>query len=152
MHMPSIKSTSLIGSIACVIFAASCSPQQQQGAAIGALGGGALGAIAGNDSGDVIRGAAIGAAVGTGVGALREDAQRREAAEREAYGNNYGGNNDGRYGPAPQPTRDYPVARRTDNPNHVISPYPPYNVVDVRDIRRGELARDPTTNEIFRVP
>ncbi|MEO0446450.1 MAG: hypothetical protein AAF191_10295, partial [Verrucomicrobiota bacterium] len=30
--------------------------------------------------------------------------------------------------------------------------YSPYNVVDVRGFRSGELAIDPTTNKVFRIP
>ena len=72
---------------------------------------------------------------------------------------------DGRYGPgdefptepmpapAPQPRRDqYPMAERTANPNQVLSPYPPYNVIDVEGFRTGQLAKDPSNGKIFRVP
>lgn len=55
--------------------------------------------------------------------------------------------------PAPQPTRDqYPTAERTDDPNRVLSPYAPYNVIDVEDFRSGQLAKDPSNGKIFRVP
>jgi hypothetical protein len=63
----------------------------------------------------------------------------------QAYGNQ--APNDGRYGPvtpdsqgvpdpygqrpAEQTVDPIPVARRTENPNRIISPFPPYNVVDV---------------------
>ncbi len=53
----------------------------------------------------------------------------------------------------PQPTRDqYPVAERTDNPGRVISPYSPYNVIDVEGFRSGQLAKDPSNGQIFRIP
>jgi len=51
----------------------------------------------------------------------------------------------------PVPER-YPVAERTANPNQVISPFPPYNVIDVTGFNSGQLARDPSNNEIFRLP
>lgn len=56
--------------------------------------------------------------------------------------------------PPPEPTRpgEYPVARPTDKPNEVISPFPPHNVIDVEGFRSGQLARDPSNNRIFRVP
>ena len=142
----------------------SCTHQQQQGAAIGTLGGAAIGAVAGDDSRDVLRGAALGAALGTGVAALSEDAQRRREAEMNYYGSpGQGGNPPGGQASQPpyqapisppaQPGRDpYPMAQRTNIPNQVISPYPPYNVMDVTDVRSGQLARDPKTGEIFRVP
>jgi hypothetical protein len=56
--------------------------------------------------------------------------------------------------PPPQPPRpgEYPTATRTANPNEVISPYEPYNVIDIEGFRSGQLARDPSNNQIFRVP
>jgi hypothetical protein len=51
------------------------------------------------------------------------------------------------------PTRDeYPTAEKTDNPNQVLSPYSPYNVIDVEGFRSGQLAKDPSNGKIFRVP
>jgi hypothetical protein len=51
------------------------------------------------------------------------------------------------------PTRDqYPLAERTANPNHVISPYAPYNVINVEGFRSGQLAKDPSNQKIFRIP
>jgi hypothetical protein len=54
----------------------------------------------------------------------------------------------------PEPLRpgEYPVARPTANPNEVISPFPPYNLIDIEGFRTGQLARDPSNNRIFRVP
>ena len=53
----------------------------------------------------------------------------------------------------PPPSRDqYPVAQRTANPNQVLSPYSPYNVIDVEGFRPGQLAKDPSNGRIFRVP
>ena len=49
----------------------------------------------------------------------------------------------------------YPLATATDNPMQVISPYPPYNVIDLSDLPKpvsGQLARDPSNQKIFRVP
>lgn len=54
--------------------------------------------------------------------------------------------------PAPTRPGEYPTARPTANPNEVISPYAPYNVIDVEGFRSGQLARDPSNNQIFRVP
>lgn len=54
--------------------------------------------------------------------------------------------------PAPPQREQYPTAERTDNPNQVISPYAPYNVIDVEGFRSGQLARDPSNQKIFRVP
>lgn len=128
-----------------VLACSHCTPYQQQGAAIGALAGGALGAVAGDDGHDVVRGAAIGAAAGTGIAAASESARRNQPP-------GYGDGSPPYGGPPPEPRPDYPVARRTGNPNRVISPYPPYNVIDITGFQSGDLARDPTNQQIFRVP
>ena len=52
----------------------------------------------------------------------------------------------------PPVSNGYPVAERTDNLNQVLSPYSPYNVIDVEGIRSGQLAKDPSNGKIFRVP
>lgn len=58
-------------------------------------------------------------------------------------------------------TGNYPTGERTDRPDQVISPYDPYNVIDLnviessgatRLLKSGELARDPSNMKIFRVP
>ena len=50
-------------------------------------------------------------------------------------------------------TRDqYPMAEKTANPNQVLSPYAPYNVIDVEGFRSGQLAKDPSNGKIFRIP
>jgi hypothetical protein len=54
--------------------------------------------------------------------------------------------------PAPKPRPTYPDAKRTDNPDRVISPYAPYNVIDVEGFKSGALAKDPSNGKIFRVP
>lgn len=53
--------------------------------------------------------------------------------------------------PAPQPP-SYPTAQKTKNPNEVISPYPPYNVIDVTGFKSGQKAKDPSNKKIFIVP
>ncbi|MES2982939.1 MAG: hypothetical protein V4727_11545 [Verrucomicrobiota bacterium] len=54
--------------------------------------------------------------------------------------------------PQPTPRDQYPVAERTSNPNHVISPYAPYNVINVEGFRSGQLAKDPSNQKVFRIP
>lgn len=54
--------------------------------------------------------------------------------------------------PQPQPRATYPTAKRTANPNEVISPYAPYNVIDVEGFKSGDLAKDPSNKKIFRIP
>ena len=59
-------------------------------------------------------------------------------------------------GPAPAPTPPgiggYPTATKTANPNQVLSPYEPFNVIDVEGFKSGQLARDPSNQKIFRIP
>ena len=70
---------------------------------------------------------------------------------------------DPQYAPQPRPDRappvtapgTYPLATATDNPMEVISPYSPYNVIDLSDLPdpgSGQLARDPSNKQIFRIP
>jgi hypothetical protein len=62
--------------------------------------------------------------------------------------------------PEPQPTQpstpgNYPTARRTANPDQVLSPYEPFNVIDISGpprFKSGQLARDPSNQKIFRIP
>jgi hypothetical protein len=44
------------------------------------------------------------------------------------------------------------VATRTSHPNQVISPYEPYERIDITGFHSGQLARDPSNKKIFRIP
>jgi hypothetical protein len=113
------------------------------GAATGAAIGGAL-----HGRGDqALAGAAIGAAGGYLIGkAVKNERQR---AYNEGYyegrGDRYPDDrhSDSRY------YRDYPTARLTGREGFVISPYHPYNRIDVRGIPRGAQVEDPSTGKIF---
>src|SRR5471030_1851415 len=74
-------------------------------------------------------GAATGAIIGAASGALIGAAVEQDEARR--------------YGPPPE--GGYPVARFSDTPGLVISPYPPHRLVDVRGIPHGAMVRDPST-------
>ncbi|HEY8961016.1 MAG TPA: hypothetical protein VIM57_02360 [Luteolibacter sp.] len=54
--------------------------------------------------------------------------------------------------PSPAGRKEYPVAERTNKPDQVLSPYAPYNVIDVAGFKSGQLAKDPSNGKIFRVP
>ena len=54
--------------------------------------------------------------------------------------------------PPPTATGGYPTATRTANPDQVLSPYEPFNVIDVAGFTSGKLVRDPSNQKIFRVP
>lgn len=145
-----------------------CTPYQQQGAAVGGLAGAAAGAVFGDDRRDVARGAAAGAALGVGAAALREDQERRRrnydryGIPPEPYDDGRRGDRDRDYRPPPPrdngrsapppPRRDYPSAQRTSNPDEVLSPYPPHHRINVEGFSPGQLAKDPKTGKIFRVP
>ena len=47
---------------------------------------------------------------------------------------------------------DYPFALKTENSGFVKSPYPPFALMDVRDIKPGGLAMEPDSDRIFRIP
>jgi hypothetical protein len=56
--------------------------------------------------------------------------------------------------PPPAPTRpgEYPTARPTAKADEVVSPYEPYNIINVEGYKSGQLVRDPHNKQIFRVP
>jgi len=121
----------------------SCTPTQQQYGLGGAAAGAAVGALAGGDSEDVLKGAALGGAAGTGYAVYRERQQNNNS--RPVYNTP----------PPPTPqvnTQDYPAGYITETPGIVISPYEPNNKVNVKGFKPGQLAKDPTTGKIFVVP
>ncbi len=145
------RNVAIAAMITVSVAAVSCTQYQQQGAGLGALGGAALGAIAGDDSSDVIRGAAIGAAAGTGVAAYQEN-QNKKAGNYNNGGDNYRGPVSSQP-PAVPTAQRYPLAKVTTNPNLVQSPYPPHNIIDISKLGPNEtIARDTSAGKIFRIP
>ena len=142
-----LRSTISAAIITAAISYSSCTQYQQQGALVGGLGGAAVGAIAGDDGEDVLKGAALGAGVGAGAAALKENHDRNQG-----YYNTGGDQVAPPQPPAPTQTKNYPTATATENQNLVISPYKPHNVIDVRGFQSGQLAKDPSNNQIFRIP
>ena len=60
--------------------------------------------------------------------------------------------------PKPRPG-SYKKGHKTKHPNHVISPYPPHNLIDIsrnpktgEPFRKGDFAKDPSNGQIFRIP
>ncbi|MEM0969274.1 MAG: hypothetical protein AAGJ31_08000 [Verrucomicrobiota bacterium] len=47
---------------------------------------------------------------------------------------------------------EYPEATWSELEGVVVSPFPPYQKLDVKDMDPGSLALDPASNEVFRVP
>lgn len=134
-HSPSMKQKLIVVAALAVLFT-SCTPYQQQGAAVGGVAGGLLGAAAGRDTESTLKGAALGAGLGTGIAAWKENQQ--------------GGG--GQSPPPPPSSGSYPYAERTSTQGQVISPYAPYNVIDVRGMRSGSKAIDPSCNKVFIIP
>lgn len=134
------------------LLSASCTPYQQQGAAIGGVAGGALGAVAGGNSRSTVKGAALGAGLGAGIAAMQENNRRAQGQNQphgqQPYGQPYGQ----QQAPYQAPDSDYPYAERTSTPGEVLSPYAPYNVIDVRGFRSGSKAKDPSCGKVFIVP
>lgn len=118
--------------------AVSCTPNQQQGAAVAGVAGAAVGAIAGGSGTSTAQGALLGAGIGATAAAMQESSRNQNSGYNEPYR-------------APR-NNDYPYAERTSTPGEVLSPYSPYNVMDVRGLRPGSLARDPSSGKMFRVP
>ena len=148
-HRLRMKYTISVG-MALTLLLVSCTTYQQQGAAVGGVAGGALGAIAGGNSRSTLKGAAIGAGLGAVISTMQEQNQRNSAQNQQSHD---------RFGnPKPQQNlgspsgSDYPYAETTSTRGEVLSPYTPYNVIDVRGLRSGSLAKDPSCGKIFRIP
>jgi len=47
---------------------------------------------------------------------------------------------------------DFPTATATKDSGVVLSPYPPYDLLDVKGMASGSLAKDPATGQVFRIP
>jgi hypothetical protein len=50
------------------------------------------------------------------------------------------------------PSDSVPIGTKTDKPGIVKSPHAPFNEIDVNGLQKGVLAKDPTTQKIFRIP
>ncbi len=138
-HLTTFRLAGIAG-LFCALSFSSCTPLQQQRAGVGALAGGAIGALAGDDTKDIVNGAAIGAAVGAGSAAVQERNQTN------------GFNNTQQAAPSAPVQNNYPLAQMTETPGYVKSPYRPYNTVDVSGIPSGKMAKEPGTNNIFIIP
>ena len=117
-----------------------------QSALAGAATGAAIGGLLGGRPHDALAGAAIGAGAGYLVGkAVQHD--RRRAYEDGYYDGRSSDDQD--YRDNDRDRDRYPVGRLTGRPGFVVSPYSPYNRIDVRGIPRGAQVEDPSTGRIF---
>jgi|GEM_PF-726629 len=107
-----------------------------------------------DDHRDDTHGAALGAAAGAGIAAGPESGAYAPLGSPGASANS-GGYEQPAAPAAPRTSTgpgNYPYAEKTANPDQVLSPYAPYNVIDVAGFRSGQLARDPSNQKIFRIP
>jgi hypothetical protein len=139
-----------------------------QNALAGAATGAAIGGLLHGRGSDALRGAAIGAAGGYLIGKAAQYERRRGYEQgyydssrddrdyyrdpnrdyyRDDYRDRYDRYDDRDY-PRTYSTR-YPVGRMTRTPGIVISPYPPYNRIEVHRIPRGAQVVDPSCNRVF---
>ena len=110
----------------------SCDTATGQGAGWGAATGAVLGAAATGRGEGAAVGALIGANTGAVIGASIDEARAV------------------RYGPPPD--RGYPYGRRTEGRGFYRSPYPPYQVYDLRGVPHGSLVEDRVGCGYFRKP
>ena len=141
--MKTTKITIATGLIAGAFTISSCTPTQQQYGLAGAAAGAGISAIAGGDGKNIAQAAALGGAGGVGL-----------AAYQDRNNSNNGTFNTGGDTPPPSGVTapSYPTANPSGVPNIVVSPYKPYNKVNVNGFKPGQLAKDPTTGQIFVVP
>ncbi len=123
-----IVSTLLLASLAFT----SCDTATGRGAGFGAATGAILGAAATGN----VRGAATGALIGAGTGAIIGASIDEDQAMR--YG--------------PRPPGGFPFGRGTDTRGFYQSPYPPYQIYDLRGIPHGGLVEDRVGGGYFRKP
>ncbi len=123
----------------------SCTPTQQQYGLGGAAAGAAVGAIAGDDTRDIVKGIVVGGLGGAGYATYKDHQNKQNGTYNS-------GGDAAQRAPLPPARPQYPSASRSDIAGVVISPYKPYNKVRVTGFKPGQLAKDPTTGNIFVVP
>jgi predicted small secreted protein len=113
-------------------FLPGCETATGQGAGFGAAAGAILGAAATGHAEGAATGALIGATTGAIIGASVDESRAV------------------RYGAPPQ--SGFPFGRHTQTPGYYQSPYPPYQVYNLRGIPHGALVDDPVGRGYFRKP
>lgn len=113
---------------------------------LGAATGAAVGGLATGRGQGALTGAAIGAAGGYLIGKAVQRDRRRVYSEGYYDGRGDDRYRDDRYA---RDERGYPLGRLTNREGFVVSPYHPYNRIDVRGIPRGAQVEDPSTGKIF---
>jgi hypothetical protein len=111
---------------------------------LGAATGAAIGALRHGKGEDALIGGAIGAGAGFLAGHALE-AERNAADARRYNARRYSDYGERR-------ATGLPYARPTDRPGFVRSPYPPYHIIDVRDIPSGVEVMDPSCERNFLNP
>ena len=133
LRLMKLKNLPIIGLLLLgAILLPSCETATGQGAGFGAAAGAILGGVASGDAAGAATGAIIGATTGAIIGASVD----------EANAVRYGG----------RPHGGYPYGRRTSTPGFYQSPYPPYQVYNLRGIPHGALIDDRVGGGYFRKP
>ena len=130
-----MKTIPLVSGVLLVTMTFSSCETSGDSALAGAATGAAIGGLATGRGRGAFHGAAIGAAGGYLIGKLlQHDRRYRYSDDDDRY---YTGRS------------RYPVARPTNRSGFVTSPYPPYNLIDVRGIPRGAKVIDPSSDRVF---
>jgi hypothetical protein len=110
----------------------SCAPYPAHGTGVGALAEGGTGAGTSGDAGNA-----------------HADSEQHD--KKQASGTDQPA--------APAADGKYPKGYKSDNPFHIISPYKPHNLIDIsknpktgQPFLSGDLVRDPSNGQIFRIP
>ena len=137
---------------ATVLILASCQSPTQTGILAGATGGAIIGGVADDSAGGAAIGAVLGGLAGGLAGRYVEYRAERYRPPRQSPPPS--GYEQAQVTPeAPrQTTPNYPTARPSNQPGRVFSPHSPHNLINTEGFRSGDLAIDPTTNKVFRIP
>jgi hypothetical protein len=130
----------------------SCQSPTQTGILAGATGGALIGGLADDSAGGAAIGAVIGGIAGGLAGSYVEYRAERYQPPRQPPPPQEYDQTHVTPLPSSQAPPQYPTARPAEQANRVFSPYPPHNLINTEGFHRGDLAIDPTTNKVFRVP
>lgn len=133
--MKSFPLLAVFASVAAITFSGCETPSDT--ALLGAASGAAIGGLLHGRADQALVGAAIGGGAGYLAGKVSQD-QRRQAYSQGYY-----------QGRAVGDDNSLPYARPSNTRDMVISPYKPYNLIDVRGIPSGARVIDPSCDRSF---
>ena len=142
------KSVPFVALVLTAVFALSGCDTPGESALAGAATGAAIGGLLHGRGDQALVGAAIGAGSGYLIGKAVQH-ERRRSYEDGYYDGRDDSRDDRDYRDDRYDRDRYPLGRLTRHEGFVVSPYPPYNRIDVRGIPRGAQVEDPSTHRIF---